>query len=228
MKTLKLTLLAAAATLAMGGAAAAQEASVSFNLGFASDYVWRGVSQTDGGPQVSGGVDVGLGAMGYAGIWASNVDFGDDTVAEVDFYAGITPTLGIAAMDFGVIYYSYVDAPSGADYNFWEFAASGVIPAGPAEIGAAINYSPDFFGGVGDAFYYEVNAATPLTEKLSLSGAIGRQEVDGGGDYSTWNIGLGYAFNDTIGVDVRWHDTDEDSLGKIGEGRLAASLTAAF
>ncbi len=228
MKTLKLTLLAAAATLAMGGAAAAQESSVSFNLGVASDYVWRGVSQTDEGPQVFGGVDVGIGSMGYAGIWASNVEFGDTTVAEVDFYAGITPTLGVAAMDFGVVYYSYVDAPSNRDYNFWEFAASGVIPAGPAEIGAAINYSPDFFGGTGDAFYYEINAAAPLTEKLSLSGAVGRQEVDGGGDYSTWNLGLGYAINDTIGVDVRWHDTDEDSLGKIGEGRLAASLTAAF
>ncbi|MDZ4317828.1 MAG: TorF family putative porin, partial [Phenylobacterium sp.] len=75
MKTLKLTLLAAAATLAMGGAAAAQESPVSFNLGVASDYVYRGVSQTDEGPQVFGGVDLAIGEMGYAGIWASNVDF---------------------------------------------------------------------------------------------------------------------------------------------------------
>ncbi|MDP1875903.1 TorF family putative porin [Phenylobacterium sp.] len=228
MKTLKITLLAAAATLAMGGAAAAQESPVSFNLGVASDYVYRGVSQTDEGPQVFGGVDLAIGEMGYAGIWASNVDFGDDTVAEVDFYAGVTPTLGIASMDFGVIYYAYVDAPSGSDYNFWEFSAAGSVPAGPAEIGAAIYYSPEFFGGTGDAFYYEVNAAAPLTERLSVSGALGRQELDGGGDYTTWNIGLGFAINDTIGVDVRYHDTDEDSLGKIGEGRVAASLTAAF
>ncbi|MDO8901028.1 MAG: TorF family putative porin, partial [Phenylobacterium sp.] len=183
MKTLKLTLLAAAATFAMGGAAVAQESPVSFNLGVASDYVYRGVSQTDGGPQVFGGVDLAIGEMGYAGIWASNVDFGDSTKAEVDFYAGVTPTIGIASTDFGVVYYSYVDAPSGSDYNFWEFYASATVPAGPAEIGAAINYSPEFFGGTGDAFYYEVNAAAPLTERLSLSGAVGRQELDGGGDY---------------------------------------------
>ncbi len=228
MKTLKLTLLAAAATVAMGGVAAAQESPVSFNVGVASDYVFRGVSQTDEGPQVFGGVDLAIGEMGYAGVWASNVDFGDDTAAEVDFYAGVTPTLGPVSTDFAAIYYAYVDAPSGADYNYWEFAASGTVPAGPAEIGAAIYYSPEFFGGVGEAFYYEVNAAAPLTDMLSLSGALGRQELDGGGDYTTWNVGLGVAFNETIGLDLRYHDTDEDALGDIGEGRLVASLTAAF
>lgn len=228
MKTLKLTLLAAAATVAMGGVAAAQESPVSFNVGVASDYVFRGVSQTDEGPQVFGGVDLAIGEMGYAGVWASNVDFGDDTAAEVDFYAGVTPTLGPVSTDFAAIYYAYVDAPSGSDYNYWEFAASGTVPAGPAEIGAAIYYSPEFFGGVGEAFYYEVNAAAPLTDMLSLSGALGRQELDGGGDYTTWNVGLGVAFNETIGLDLRYHDTDEDALGDIGEGRLVASLTAAF
>ncbi|MDP1616638.1 TorF family putative porin [Phenylobacterium sp.] len=228
MKTLKLALLAAATTVAMGGVAAAQESPVSFNVGVASDYVFRGVSQTDEGPQVFGGVDLAIGEMGYAGVWASNVDFGDDTAAEVDFYAGITPTLGPVSADFAAIYYAYVDAPSGSDYNYWEFAASGTIPAGPAEIGAAVYYSPEFFGGIGDAFYYEVNAAAPLTDKLSVSGALGRQEFDGGGDYTTWNVGLGVAFNDTIGLDLRYHDTDEDALGDIGEGRLVASLTAAF
>ena len=228
MKTLKLALLAAATTVAMGGVAAAQESPVSFNVGVASDYVFRGVSQTDEGPQVFGGVDLAIGEMGYAGVWASNVDFGDDTAAEVDFYAGITPTLGPVSADFAAIYYAYVDAPSGSDYNYWEFAASGTIPAGPAEIGAAVYYSPEFFGGIGDAFYYEVNAAAPLTDKLSVSGALGRQEFDGGGDYTTWNIGLGVAFNETIGLDLRYHDTDEDALGDLGEGRLVASLTAAF
>jgi len=228
MKTLKLTLLAAAATLAMGSAAAAQESPVSFNVGVASDYVFRGVSQTNEDPQVFGGVDFTIGEIGYAGIWASNVDFGDDTAAEVDFYAGVTPTLGVASMDFGVVYYAYVDAPTAADFDFWEFSASGTIPAGPAEVGAALYYSPDFFGGTGDAFYYEVNAAAPLTERLSVSGAVGRQEVDTGIDYTTWNLGVGFAINDTLGLDLRYHDTDEDGLGKIGEGRVAASLTAAF
>jgi len=228
MKTIKLTLLAAAATIAMGGAAAAQESPLSFNVGIASDYVFRGVSQTDENAQIFGGVDLAIGEMGYAGIWASNVDFGDDTDAEVDFYVGVTPTAGPVSLDFSAIYYAYVSAPSGSDYNYWEFAASGTVPAGPAEVGAAIYYSPEFFGGIGDAFYYEVNAAAPINDMISVSGALGRQELDGGGDYTTWNIGLGVAFNETFGFDLRYHDTDEDALGDLGEGRVVASLTAAF
>ena len=199
MKTIKLTLLAAAATIAMGGAAAAQESPLSFNVGIASDYVFRGVSQTDENAQIFGGVDL-----------------------------GVTPTAGPVSLDFSAIYYAYVSAPSGSDYNYWEFAASGTVPAGPAEVGAAIYYSPEFFGGIGDAFYYEVNAAAPIIDMISVSGALGRQEFDGGGDYTTWNIGLGVAFNETFGFDLRYHDTDEDALGDLGEGRVVASLTAAF
>jgi len=213
---------------ALSGVPDALKGDISANVAFTTDYRYRGISQSGNDFAVQGGFDYAMNSGLYIGTWASNVDFGDDTAAEVDFYAGVTPTLGPVSTDFAAIYYAYVDAPSGSDYNYWEFAASGTVPAGPAEIGAAIYYSPEFFGGIGDAFYYEVNAAAPLTDMLSLSGALGRQEFDGGGDYTTWNVGLGVAFNETIGLDLRYHDTDEDALGDIGEGRLVASLTAAF
>ncbi len=228
MKTIKLTLLAAAATLAMGGAAAAQESPISFNFGVASDYVFRGVSQTDENFQVFGGADIALTDMAYAGVWASNVDFNDSTDAEIDFYVGVTPQAGPVALDFSAIYYAYANAPSNSNYSYWEFAASGTVPAGPAEIGAAFYYSPDFFGGIGDAYYYEINAAAPINDMFSVSGALGHQAFDAGGDYTTWNIGVGVAFNETFGLDLRYHDTNEDALGKLGEGRVVASLTAAF
>ena len=46
MKFLKLALVAAAASVAMGSAAMAEELKLSYNVGVASDYVFRGVSQT--------------------------------------------------------------------------------------------------------------------------------------------------------------------------------------
>ncbi|MFN3523100.1 MAG: TorF family putative porin [Phenylobacterium sp.] len=230
MKSVKIALLAAAATVAMGGAAFAQDEgpSVSFNIGAASDYVFRGVSQTDENAQIYGGADLSSGIF-YAGVWASNVDFGDSTDAEVDAYVGITPTAGPVSLDFAAIYYGYVNAPSGSNYGYWEFKAAGSVPAGPAEIGAAMYYSPEFFGETGEALYYEVNASTSLTDKISVSGAIGHQDVDQGIDYNTWNLGVGLAVNDHIGFDLRYHDTDEeDLLGEIGEGRVVLGVKASF
>lgn len=232
MKALKFALLGAAASLAFGGAAFAQDASdvdLSFNIGVASDYVFRGVSQTDEDPQIFGGADLTAGIF-YAGVWASNVDFGDSTDAEVDLYVGVTPTLGPVSLDLGAIYYTYVDAPSGADLDRWEFMASASVPAGQATLGAAIYYSPDYTGvGTDESFYYEVNGAIPLAERFTLSGALGHQDVEisGGGDvdYTTWNLGVEIAANDKIGLDIRYHDTDaEDLFGSIAEERLVASL----
>ena len=151
MKTLTTALLAAAATVAMGGAAFAQEDSaldLSFNVGAATDYVWRGVSQTDESPQISGGIDATIGGLVYAGTWLSNVDFGtgNDTDFELDVYAGIRPQLGPVSLDFGILYYGYINAPTGSDQDFIEFKVAGSVPVGPATLGAGVYYSDDFFG----------------------------------------------------------------------------------
>jgi uncharacterized protein (TIGR02001 family) len=212
MKVLKLALCAAAASLAMTSAAAAQDApavDVAWNVGAATDYVFRGYSQTMENPQVFGGVDLTSGIF-YGGVWASNVDFGDETDAEVDIYAGVTPTLGPVSTNFGVIYYGYVNAPAAAEYDYVELKAAGSIPAGPATIGAAVYYSPEFFGETGAAWYTELNGAYSPTDKVSLSGAFGHQDVELAGDYNTWNLGAAYAITDMISADLRYHDTDLD------------------
>ena len=84
----------------------------SFNIGATSDYVFRGISQTDNDPTIQGGIDLGYGIL-YAGWWASGLDFDailNDAHVEMDWYGGIKPTWGPATFDFGVIYYSYPGA----------------------------------------------------------------------------------------------------------------------
>ncbi len=76
------------------------------------EYVFRGISQTDEGPAIQGGFDATCGIF-YAGVWASNLDFGGDGAGndianiEIDFYAGIKPKTGRITWDLGVIYYAY-------------------------------------------------------------------------------------------------------------------------
>lgn len=227
MRTLKLALLAAVGSMALATAAHAEDASalkVAFNVGANTDYVFRGISQTNNDPSVFGGADLSLG-MAYAGFWTSNVDFGNSTDAELDLYAGIKPTAGPVSFDLGVIYYGYIGSPGGSHQAYWEFKGAASVPVGPATLGGAVYYSPEFFGKTGDATYFEVNGSLPLGDtKFSLSGALGYQQLKGPADYTTWNAGIGYALNDHIGLDLRYWDTDDHAAGKIYHSRVVAGI----
>jgi uncharacterized protein (TIGR02001 family) len=228
MKALNTTLLAAVATIALGGMAQAEDApTVTFNVGVASDYVFRGISQTDEAGQLFGGADVAYGKA-YGGIWLSNVDFNNGTNMEYDLYAGYKPQVGPVAMDVGVIYYGYANKPSGADEAYWEAKVAGSVPVGKGAIGAAVYYSPEFPFKTGEATYFELNGSVPLDDKWSFSGAIGHQSVVGPADYNTWNLGVGYAATSHIGVDLRYWDTDEHNFGKIYDSRVALAVKATF
>lgn len=245
MNILKTALLAAAASVALSGVAMAQDEGLklSYNVGVASDYIFRGVSQTLGDPQVFGGVDATYG-IGYAGVWASNVDFGtSDPSTEIDVYAGVKPVVGDVNLDFGVIYYGYLDdkAPktsppvaSPGAFSYIEVKAAASKAVGPATVGAALYYSPEFPLDGGEALYYELNGSAPIGEKLSLTGAVGRQQVDastyfgGASDsYVTWNLGVVAAINDHLTADIRYSDTNR-SYGDIFGSAVTASLKAAF
>ena len=226
MKALKLAICAATASLALGGTAFAQD--VSFNIGVASDYAFRGVSQTDESVQVFGGVDFSQSVF-YAGAWVSNVDFGDGTDAEFDLYAGVKPVAGPVTFDLGLIYYGYINEPSGADWAPWEAKAAASVPAGPFTLGAAAYYSPDYTGvGTDDSLYLEANAAVSPADKWTVTAAYGNQSVDtplGDYDYNTWNLGVGYAFTDKVSGDLRYHDSDIDACS-ICDSRVVVTLKA--
>ena len=213
---------AAVAVLLTAGAASAQDSpEVAWNLGVTSDYVFRGYSQTSEDPAIFGGVDVTAGSF-YAGAWASNVDFGDDTDAEVDIYGGYRTEVSGFAVDVGVVGYLYVSQPAGADYDYAEFKAAASRAFGPVTLGAAVYWSPDFFGADEEATYVEANAAFSPAAKWTVSGAVGHQALDVNADYATWNAGVAYAVTDNVAIDVRYHDTDV--TGVLSDDRVVGVL----
>ena len=203
---------------------------LAFNVAIGSDYVFRGVSQTEEDPAISAGVD-GTAGQVYAGAWASNVSFpgDDDTQAEIDLYGGVRPEVAGWTLDLGVIGYLYASQPDGADYDYAEVKAAASRAVGPATIGAAVYYSPDFFGALEDeATYVEANAAFSPAERWTLSGAVGRQFVSSDFDYTTWNLGAAYQLTPSLAADLRYHDTDQHDFGDIYGSRAVASLKATF
>ncbi len=105
---MKIKTTALACSMACMGLSAPVLAEVSMNIGATSNYIWRGVSQTDDAAAISGGLDWS-GATGlYAGTWVSNVDFGPDTSPyELDLYGGYAGEVGDFGYDVGLIYYTY-------------------------------------------------------------------------------------------------------------------------
>ena len=98
------TLFAAATALMLGAAGAgAAESTYTANVMLASDYVFRGISQTNERGAIQGGFDAALSNGIYAGVWASNVNFGtgaDGTSTEVDYYGGYSGTLGCGSCSY--------------------------------------------------------------------------------------------------------------------------------
>ncbi|MBU1385578.1 MAG: TorF family putative porin [Alphaproteobacteria bacterium] len=225
MRTALACAAAAAALLAASSASAQDGPQIAWNVGLFSDYVFRGYSQTDEEAAIQGGVDLTAGSF-YAGAWASNVDFGDDTEAEVDLYGGFRTETGGVAVDFGVVAYLYVEAPDGADYDYVEFKAAASRAVGPVTVGAVVFYSPDFFGLDEEATYVEGNLAFTPADKWTVSGAVGYQALDVNDDYTTWNAGVAYALTDNVAIDVRYHDTDVD--GPLSEDRFVGALKFFF
>jgi uncharacterized protein (TIGR02001 family) len=138
---LKKTLLAGLVATALApGLAAAQQAPASphtltGNVGLFSQYIFRGLTQTNREPALQGGFDYSHSSGLYAGTWASNVSWLRDGGAysaggsgEFDFYGGFKGSFGKSdfTWDIGTLYYYYPgDANTAANAlnikaNTWE------------------------------------------------------------------------------------------------------------
>ncbi len=165
------------------------------NVTLITDYDFRGISQSDGGPAIQGGFDATYGIF-YAGTWASSVDFGDDTTMEIDFYGGIAPHVGDTHFDLGVIAYIYPDSPElpTGTQNYVEFYAGVAQQFGPFEPSAKVYYSPDFYGETGGAFYVQGEVELEIVEHLHAAAGIGASMFEDdilNDDYIDYHFALG-------------------------------------
>ena len=91
-----------------------QAAEFEGNIALSSEYMWRGMTQSDGEAAVSGGFDISGESGAYFGVWGSNVEYGDDATMELDYYFGYAgETEGGLSYDIGYLLYDF----PGADYD---------------------------------------------------------------------------------------------------------------
>ena len=206
----------------------------------ASDYVWRGVSQTMEDPalQLEGYVEHQSGF--YAGAFVSSVDFGDPDDGidyERELYVGWAGEIGAGTeLDVFVSQVAY-PGHNGADYDIDYTEVQAVL--GFAEYySVGVAYSPDIFNLGGKGWYYTAGAAFPLGDTgLSLGLQAGHYDLDdaAGDSYSDWLVSLDRDFG-PINTKLQYTDTSgyselvAESVGdaSLADGRLALLLTWAF
>jgi uncharacterized protein (TIGR02001 family) len=175
-----------------------------------SDYNFRGISQSNGGPsagayfegQYNGAFgQFYLGVAGYSIEWPSSAAFGfTDPAAEIDFFGGWRKTWDKASVDIGAIYYYYPKEQFNgftSDSDFWEVYWKGGYAVNDAlSVGANVFYTPDLLnysqtfaatgGQSADAIYASLTGKYVLPWTSGnwgsyVSGEVGHWWIDGSG-----------------------------------------------
>lgn len=199
---------AAAAAAAIVGAgtgpvAAADMGSsaISYNAALASDYRFRGISQTFRGYALQGGIDWLHQSGLYLGTWASRVSksqFLGSWGMEWDLYGGYKFPIGPSGWtgDVGLLQYRY---PGESRYNTLEAYVGGTWQWLSLKYSHTI--SKRYFGADGGrgTGYLDVTATYPVLDKINLIGHFGATRGSGNApDYTDYRLGATYDLNGYI------------------------------
>lgn len=235
---MKKSLIALALVGAFAAPAIAEEPAsphtLSANVTLATDYIFRGVSQTNQKPTIQGGFDYSHASGFYAGTWASNVAWvdavsKDDNSMEWDFYAGYG---GSFAEDFsydvGALYYYYPGKKM-----------SGIAKPDSLEVYASIGWkfltlkyshavSENLFGWQGyskslaayntkdsrGSGYWDLSAEYEFAEGWTVLGHVGHQTIknNSAASYTDWKLGVTKDVGFGV-VGLAYTDTDARGCG---------------
>lgn len=230
------------AALALATAAGAANADVSSTWTLASDYDYRGITQTAQDPAIQASIDYAHHSGWYLGAWGTHVDFGDlDVDYEIDLYSGFTGKIsGGLGWDAGLLYYTYHDD---SDLNFVEVYGA----LSYSWFKGKLSYSNDFgghsTGGNTPAWYFDGSASVPLPGNFSALAHLGYsfgdywddlKQAGTGRPYVDYSLGVGYVMG-RFNLALKWIDgsdfkqadgTPRDVLST--EPRLVFTIATAF
>ena len=237
--------LVSTTVLAQAPAAPAPDWTFAGNLGLYSQYVFRGVSQTNEKPAIQGGFDLGHKSGFYLGTWGSNVSWLSDAVPDAsssmewDFYGGYKGSLpNDFGYDLGVLYYWY----PGSFPDGYVKADTTELYAGLSWKTVSLKYSYSANNktfGVADSrgsSYLDLTASYDVVDKVSdaigkvtLLGHVGHQwytgETNGFAnsnyEYTDWKVG---AATEIYGVTVGVYYTDTDADNALYTNRFGKKL----
>ena len=200
------TLAAPALVFAADAAhAPAPDLTVAYNVGLYSQYIFRGLTQTNRQPALQGGIDLTHSSGFYLGAWGSNISWLRDKIGtssdavytsggslELDLYGGYRTDIKGVGIDVGALQYWYPGTlrkpgQSGANttevygalsYGWLQGKISTVVSEDAWGFGKEYNVSS---GGDDErgTYYAELNANIPLADTgITALIHVARQEFN--------------------------------------------------
>jgi uncharacterized protein (TIGR02001 family) len=207
------------AAFAQDEEAAAEYKPFSATLAVTTDYVWRGISQTNEDPAFQAGATYTSKIGVYAGAWTSNVDFGGgDPNWERDFYIGYNTDFG-DKINFDVMVNRYTYS-SASDLNWNELITKTTFLK---TYSLTLAYSNDSWATDESGYYAALGGSWTLPHDFTLGASYGRSMFSnkaGIEDYSDYSVSVGKAFG-PLALSVAYIDTDK--AGKRVGGDNAGS-----
>ncbi|MBF0627436.1 MAG: hypothetical protein HQL91_04365 [Magnetococcales bacterium] len=238
-KSLVLLLAGLSASPALAGTKVG-DLEINGNMTLASDYVWRGVSQSARGPAVQGGITVNHASGLYVGVWGSSIDFENVSTAslEMDLFAGFTYEFPVGLkLDAGILHYDYPGADHALELDFEEYYLGASYKYQALGMSGKYSYSPDYTGSPNSksAYYLEGALTYDLPEGFVAAAHYGHT----GGDfynalkpdnYNDYSVGVS---KEVLGfvVDLSFYGTDSDGrtlFPRNADDRVVFKVTKNF
>lgn len=220
-------------------------AALSGSVGMFSEYMWRGLPQTDGAA-VQGSINFAAESGLYAGTWISNLGYGGAGWAngvpagtEQDLYAGYAGGMGAVKYDVGLVY-EWVPEDGEANQDWSTFEVYGKLGMGPVLL--SYFYSPEqnfvLGDGQGEASSYLTGTFTkPISETVSFVGTLSYftgKEIErflaaygeSGDGYMDYAAGVTVAIDGGYTASFSYVGTDFEPAGT--DPKLVVGLTKAF
>ena len=206
--------------------------SLSGNVTLASDYSFRGYTQTERGFALQGGIDWEHPSGFFIGAWGSNLRWAGNV--EIDVYGGYAGEVGAISYDVGATYFGYpAEDDCDCQWDYWEFFLNTGFEIGSLDWSLGILFSPEYWGedgfGAGGTWYLSGGVGFPSwsvgSVELALDAGAGYthgSEDDffavGESGYIGWNVGLNVGMPGNLSLDLRYWGSDLDGEDVLGAG----------
>lgn len=208
------------------GAEAGRDIEMSVRAGAASDYIYRGTTESAGGPAAGAAFEGRFNSV-YVGASVATVKLPTEPAAELTIAGGLRRKIADIDFDLGVTYFAYPNEkrPGETDgINYWEAAIRGDKSLGESvRVAAGYAYSPNVSNTGAWSQYVAAGLgyivpSRLLPDNLSVMFTVaagyswfGHQapQLDGlpVPAYLNWQAGVTFT-RDALNLDLRYYDTN--------------------